>query len=161
VSSNGDAMVFVLGLFLVLGFLAVSFDSVWGLVAAYLVTGVAWLVRNRKKPTTHQIFAPPFAIIITWPMALIVEAQIMLSDPHRFSVYVAVDRGQGTLPAFETLQKFASWRRALDFARTEANRMGKEVWIQDNRRFQKTIIGTYFKRRYVVGPSGSIKKALM
>src|SRR5713226_2834196 len=129
-------MVLVLGLFLVLGVLAASFDSIWGLVAAYLVAGVAWLVRNRKKPTTHQIFAPPVIIISTWPMALIVEAKIMLTDPHRFSVYVAVDRGEGNRSEFETLQEFASWRSALAFARTEANRRGKEVWIQDNRRFQ-------------------------
>src|SRR3989442_14900376 len=102
-------MVFVLGLFLVLGFLAVSFDSVWGLVAAYLVTGVAWLVRNRKKPTTHQVFSPPFAFIITRPKALIIEAQNILSDPPRFNLDVAVDQSPGTLPALKTLPKFASW----------------------------------------------------
>lgn len=144
-----------------------SSTNIFWAAAVYLCAGFIWYSRYYLgKPSfslSPYAYHPVILLLLTllWPLGALYEAYghyRLLRHPQRFLVLYG-NTGESRLLQTPYQTRFASWDKAIAFARKEAAQSGYPSLITDLAEYAKTpLLGNRDNVSYSVSPTGDIKR---
>ncbi len=156
-------MILYLGIGVIVLSVLYAWTNVLGMVLGYLGLGVGWYQTYwLGKPVVYRGPVSPAFLIILWPLAslyAIYEDQCLLNHPQRFTVLYGDTGESSIIRCPSNRDSFASWEKAIAFARQEAAKSGYDVTVHDMANYGVVpLSGEVGTAMYTVSPSGEIKR---